>query len=71
MWVRTKAKKGAFANLTVNGLTKVVKEVGERVGEWLMATGNGLHLGSAVVQLSRGRYLQCMCLSTAGIDVAS
>lgn len=53
MWVRTKPKKGAFANLTVNGSTKVVKEVGECENEWLTVIGNGIGLSSAIVQHSR------------------
>jgi len=45
-----KPKKGAFANLTVNGSTEVAKEVGECENEWLTVIGNGIALSSAVVQ---------------------
>lgn len=56
MWVRTKPKKGAFANRTVNGSAKVGEEVGECESEWLMVTGMGVGLNSALVQHSRASH---------------
>lgn len=49
-----KPKKGVFANLTVNGSTKVVEEVRECENEWLTVIGNGIGLSSVVVQHSHG-----------------